>query len=1338
VSEDAKRIIDRMESSSPGSSAMAPLKKVPMGDRYIWVPGGKDALLDQKREWTVWEANVLRSQMINPADITDEAMKVGLYRRTWKAHNTDLTNPDTIHEFVNNITFAMLSPNMNLTRNEIAQTRMKVRALVDVNDAGETHLLQRGDTVFGLADQHDDIVGIIKAAGVTPTTNEIGFARSTRIGNYVPMGEVEDFLGKGATTSDAAERMVAASAAAKDYLEGGGHRATHNLRMSPITQMVADRLEKVLSDPNFRGDWREAAASMDWLVPKSEKSIRGAIKQPPTWSPAPLTGKEDWIAAYDALKAAPATALRGPKGGFKTPSKDVIKTTMADESIPLGARTRWAEEIEYDRMQREFYGPGNAGANASLTREGMLNLLRGVREDIKTSEGRLEELLGKQADDTLTEAEEAELEGLATSANGKSIDALKTIFKNLHTVDDDVAIKPWRYTPGGIASDTMEGAAVNKPYAYIKNPDVVWRNMATNRALGSIMQMMKDVAEDPAFYRIRPGEAPSQFAERILNVTDGLAMKTGYFATDLSGVEAFDRGIMDRQMVGAVTIDTWDRTHTAAGKFKSAAAEKEWNDFRASLGTKGGDVVDKWIASGRKRKAGEFSWTDAMPAKIGVLKGNPELIASLKAGDPVALRAWVNSQIEKSVKSGTLSREDADRFLTTFTEDGDLRRVIGRNVTIYGGDYKVYDQALGRMKDRQMAKGAEHAWLNEVGNGAYQWYLWDEYRNIFDPELTVLRQSHTLDRVSTRALAISDDIHGAAGYLDKGGLPRVAGDAKARNIPGEGGFGYNYMDPIESMLAHAAGGGKVRGATLEMADGKRIIAISELKDRTTILHEMVHALFEPDLSPSMRQVVLDDYRQNVSERIAANAAARTQATADHITSVAALQRASADAEAALLTAKQARASVTESSRMIDTAERAVQRARDAFTAKETEHRLIGKTAEADRARTLAAKMAPSARERAIASIDSRIARASEALVNADGALKKAEADLADLQTKHGMFVERAGNAEIEASRLKAIARQAEADEVTAADMLAKSRAKADPADTLAWNADVSEHFVKQFQTWLATGKAPNSKMREAFAYFRRVLLAAADFLKANPDAKVSNEMQALFDDLFKVQDSLPDSRPFDATQEMFHQAAVTSSRVAEEAAHTFVYFRNRRSWLERSLNHQYFAYYPASYMWGKVLPEMVRFLAYEPFGIPAPLGGLMVAQRAWNSIELQKDSDSNFRDRLDQSKEMLRLVGILLPATPYEVPVNRPLWERRVAAWGNEVTDPNATGTPPSLDVGRIGQDMIDYGFGLSNSISTVRNAIGQTQGAVDEMVQGLTDTPDVAGPTVPMRMPVR
>jgi hypothetical protein len=79
-----------------------------------------------------------------------------------------------------------------------------------------------------------------------------------------------------------------------------------------------------------------------------------------------------------------------------------------------------------------------------------------------------------------------------------------------------------------------------------------------------------------------------------------------------------------------------------------------------------------------------------------------------------------------------------------------------------------------------------------------------------------------------------------------------------------------------------------------------------------------------------------------------------------------------------------------------------------------------------------------------------------------------------------------------------------------------------------------------------------------------------------------------------------------------------------------------------------------------------------------------------------------------------------------------------VAAWGNEVTDPNATGTPPSLDVGRIGQDMIDYGFGLSNSISTVRNAIGQTQGAVDEMVQGLTDTPDVAGPTVPMRMPVR
>ena len=111
----------------------------------------------------------------------------------------------------------------------------------------------------------------------------------------------------------------------------------------------------------------------------------------------------------------------------------------------------------------------------------------------------------------------------------------------------------------------------------------------------------------------------------------------------------------------------------------------------------------------------------------------------------------------------------------------------------------------------------------------------------------------------------------------------------------------------------------------------------------------------------------------------------------------------------------------------------------------------------------------------------------------------------------------------------------------------------------------------------------------------------------------------------------------------------------------------------------------------------------------------------------------------ETAEEMLRLGGILLPSTPFEVPVNTALPIRRVAAWGNEVTDPNRRGKKPKFDGGQVLQYVIDYSIGLSNTITTVRHALGDVQEGVGTMVQGMGvpeagDTSDAP----PMRMPIR
>jgi hypothetical protein len=215
-------------------------------------------------------------------------------------------------------------------------------------------------------------------------------------------------------------------------------------------------------------------------------------------------------------------------------------------------------------------------------------------------------------------------------------------------------------------------------------------------------------------------------------------------------------------------------------------------------------------------------------------------------------------------------------------------------------------------------------------------------------------------------------------------------------------------------------------------------------------------------------------------------------------------------------------------------------------------------------------------------------------------------------------------------------------------------------------------------------------------------------------------MQQLFEDLttpaVTERMHLANPVPFDASEEMFHAAGMQAVSDAEDAAHTNVQFRRTRSWMERSVNHPYLGIYPSSYMWGKVAPEMVRALAVNPFGIPIPIlskpvringievglhgspfAGFVNAKRAWDSVELQKDSDPHFASIVNDpaNQKLFRMLGMLMPATPWEIPSNFPLWMRRIAESGlSDQQRVAAGGQARGIDIGKLGEEVAGYAFG--------------------------------------------
>jgi hypothetical protein len=204
----------------------------------------------------------------------------------------------------------------------------------------------------------------------------------------------------------------------------------------------------------------------------------------------------------------------------------------------------------------------------------------------------------------------------------------------------------------------------------------------------------------------------------------------------------------------------------------------------------------------------------------------------------------------------------------------------------------------------------------------------------------------------------------------------------------------------------------------------------------------------------------------------------------------------------------------------------------------------------------------------------------------------------------------------------------------------------------------------------------------------------------------------ILEDLAKM--PMGDAAPFNQTEALLMNAATRSMEEKWRDAYRLQYFAQSRSMLERSINHPMFGIYPASYMWGKILPEMVRFIASSPFGLKTGAMGytMMDVQKA---VAIQREYDPEFNALIEKigHSQFLSFLGYMLPSLPWDVQSSFPTWTRDLAAAGNSnAATVAAGGLNKPIDLIKPGVDTVKKLSPYQTSIPWVGRAISEVTGA--------------------------
>jgi hypothetical protein len=146
--------------------------------------------------------------------------------------------------------------------------------------------------------------------------------------------------------------------------------------------------------------------------------------------------------------------------------------------------------------------------------------------------------------------------------------------------------------------------------------------------------------------------------------------------------------------------------------------------------------------------------------------------------------------------------------------------------------------------------------------------------------------------------------------------------------------------------------------------------------------------------------------------------------------------------------------------------------------------------------------------------------------------------------------------------------------------------------------------------------------------------------------------------------------PWNFSQAVLMDTISENFKLAEKDAIRLAHMQTERTVLERSLNHPFFALYPTSYFFGKVIPETFRFIAYEPFGIRTGVGAEAFFKVKQN-VALQSQYDPRMQKLWDDfgKSAIQTLISYISPGMPWEdLRSNLPPWAKAVGKSGFDMS----------------------------------------------------------------------
>lgn len=190
--------------------------------------------------------------------------------------------------------------------------------------------------------------------------------------------------------------------------------------------------------------------------------------------------------------------------------------------------------------------------------------------------------------------------------------------------------------------------------------------------------------------------------------------------------------------------------------------------------------------------------------------------------------------------------------------------------------------------------------------------------------------------------------------------------------------------------------------------------------------------------------------------------------------------------------------------------------------------------------------------------------------------------------------------------------------------------------------------------------------------------------------------------------------PYNYTEGAAVNLAMSSMTRKWDDAFRLQYFSQERSFFERSLNHPMFGMYPASYMWGKIMPELIRTIATNPFGLKTG-GGLRTAMDIQASIALRRQYDPEFDAKIEEMghSQALSFLGYMMPSLPWDIQAGAPAWMTSIAEQGLRNTDADRT-NDKNVGVLDPAVDSLKKLAPLTTTVPWLGRAIDEANGPAD------------------------